>query len=152
LVTGKIITAYDSLSRYRSSVSNAVTVVASASLVAPTITGTYTENGTSVSGTLPASTPAGIVTLYEDGTSFGTVSIAVNTTSWTISGLSNTLTQALDNYLYAGSQLTAKYTPTGGTEGSVSNTVVVSCNLPLTNLTVNASKYKFCSSEFASVT
>src|SRR6185437_2659593 len=152
LATGNVITAKVSMESYYSAASNSVTVVASPTAITPTVTGSYTEGGTSVSGTLPSATPAGIVTLYEDGAAIGTVSTALNATTWSVTGLGSTLTMSLDNHLYAGSQLTATFTPTGGTEGSVSNTVIVQCIMALTNKTVTATKYKFCSSEIPSVT
>jgi hypothetical protein len=153
LATGNVISAYDSLSGFKSSVSNSVTVVAQTT-VTPTITGTslvtYLENGTSVSGTLSAS-GSGTLTLYEDGTAIGTATVT-SSASWTVTGLSSTKTTTLDNYLYAGGYLTAKFTATGLSEGPVSNTVQVGCNLASTAKTVLATKYKYCSSEYAAVT
>jgi hypothetical protein len=112
-----------------SSFSNVVAVLTRTSSV-PVITGTYTERGTSVSGTSAA--PVGsIITVYEDGYPLiDPITGAILTTTvqsdggWTLSGLSASPTAPA---LYAGGVLTATATAAGQAESAFSNAVTVGC-------------------------
>ncbi|WP_207512326.1 T9SS type A sorting domain-containing protein [Longitalea luteola] len=109
------------------SVASTAATALAATTVCATITGTYTANATSVSGTLPSAF-TGTVRLYLDGTSIGSTSVS-SATSWTVSGLNTSYI----NTLYAGGVLTATTQATGAAERTnCSGSVTVSCALPAT--------------------
>jgi hypothetical protein len=146
LASGDQIYAVVTQAGYSSSNSNTVTVSAAQSSITPTITGSYTETGTNVGGTLP-SAQTGTVKVYEDGTLIGSVSVT-SATTWTVTGISSTPLVSgspVDNYLYAGGVLNATFTPsTGGSEGSYSNSVTVGCIMPQTTQTLSFVQSAIC--------
>lgn len=106
-------------------VSTASTTVAAlaATTICPTITGTYDDASTSVSGTLESSF-SGTVRLYQDGILAGSVSVS-NATTWTITPSANTL--------YPGGVLTATTQTTGSAEKTdCAGSVTISCSAPST--------------------
>ncbi|MGI4869739.1 MAG: T9SS type A sorting domain-containing protein [Janthinobacterium lividum] len=114
-----------------SAVSNVVPVQAPAAT--PTISGTYTEGATSVTGTGTAGT---IITVYEDGAplldgsgNVLTVTVPAGGT-WTLAGLSNGSGVSPNTAylsLYAGGVLTAIATTATNAPSVVSNAATVSC-------------------------
>ncbi len=91
--------------------------------VCPTITGSYTDASTSVSGTMPSSF-TGTVRLYLDGTLTGSAALT-SATSWSISSLTYAL--------YPNGVLTATAQATGNAENfSCAGTVTVGCSSPAT--------------------
>ncbi|MDJ1497853.1 T9SS type A sorting domain-containing protein [Cytophagaceae bacterium DM2B3-1] len=125
-----------------SPISNTVTVQANTTLI-PTITGTYTEGGTSVSGT--SGSPTGtIINVYIDGVLLGSTVVLAGGT-WTLAGLS-----AANYDLYAGGILTATATELGKNEGPVSTGVTVNCQAPV-DRTVTAITNQICSSTSAQI-
>jgi hypothetical protein len=142
LATGQNITATAlATGKSVSPVSNTVTVQGIST--PPVITGSYLEQGTSVSGT--SSMPNGtVIKLYIDGFQIGTTTVSGGT--WTVSGLS-----AIYYDLYAGGALTATATGTGLAESLPSNTVIVACNPPLNNLSLNVVGGNTCLATSASI-
>lgn len=122
--------------------SNTVTVQANTTAI-PVITGTYTEGGTSVSGT--STSPVGtVIKVYIDGVYLGSAMVVIGGT-WTVIGLS-----AANYDLYAGGVLTAKATETGKNEGPASTGVTVSCQAPV-NKSINAITSQICESTSAQI-
>jgi hypothetical protein len=113
--------------------SNNVTVQAAATAITLSITGSYTEAGTTVKGTVLSGGPlTGKVKLYIDDVLIDSVSVTSLATGgiWTISTLS--ASSSAINYLYAGGTIKATATPTtGATEGAKSAGVVVQCVMPV---------------------
>ncbi|TRX58821.1 T9SS type A sorting domain-containing protein [Fulvivirga sp. M361] len=142
LNTGEVVTATATTTgKSTSLLSSPVTVLANST--APVISGSYSEGGTSVTGT-SASADGTVITTYIDGISLGTTSVSGG--NWTLSGLS-----AANFDLYAGGTLAATATEAGNTESAVSNTVTVSCTAPLTDRTVNVLTNEICASTSAQV-
>ncbi|GAA4051570.1 hypothetical protein GCM10022409_43010 [Hymenobacter glaciei] len=116
--------------------SNVVPVLTRTAIV-PTITGTYVQGGTSVTGTVPAGTAVGtVITIYEDGyplldANGNPVTTTVQAGNvWTLSNLSSGSGVAPNTAypdLYAGGVLTATATLAGQAEGGLSNAVPVGC-------------------------
>ncbi|RXK57716.1 T9SS type A sorting domain-containing protein [Lacibacter luteus] len=104
---------------------NSTTATArTATTVCPTITGSYVEGNTTVSGTIPGPF-TGTVYLYQDGGLIGSVALTVQS-SWTI--IVNVATP-----LYAGGVLTTGAQTTGGTlNRACASTTTVSCSAPST--------------------
>ncbi len=125
-----------------SMLSNIVTVQSNTTAI-PTITGTYTEGGTSISGT--STSPVGTtIKVYIDGVLLGSALVGVGGT-WSLIGLSSA------NYdLYAGGVLTATATESGKNEGPSSTGVTVSCQSPL-DKSINALTTQICESTSAQV-
>ncbi|SKC43806.1 T9SS type A sorting domain-containing protein [Ohtaekwangia koreensis] len=116
-----------------SAFSNEVTVLSRST--APTITGSYTEGATVVSGTSSAATGT-VINVYLDGVFLGTtVTLADGT--WTLSGIGST-------DLYAGGILTATAVESGKTESLASASVTVACTNPSGSLGVNAVSASTC--------
>lgn len=108
------------------SVASPTVSVQTGTTIVPVITGSYTENATSVSGTLPL-TLTGKVYLYLDGIKIDSVSVVAGM-AWSIPV--NTTT---GNAIYAGGVLTTTVQSTGSAENSTtSNAVTVSCAIPTT--------------------
>lgn len=92
--------------------------------VCPTITGTYGDAATSVSGTLPSSF-TGTVYLYQDGAQIGSVAVT-SATTWIIN-------ISASNPLYAGGVLTVGAQATSSTlNKSCGSTTTVTCSSPTT--------------------
>ncbi len=142
LITSNSITATATAPGETVSAFSSAIVVQGKTSVVPTITGSYTEGQTSVTGTITAANGT-VITLYIDGVSLGTTTVSSN--SWTVSGLN-----AAFYDLYAGGVLTATATSTGLLEGPVSNSVTVACSLPL-NKTISAVATQICESTTAQV-
>jgi hypothetical protein len=107
--------------------SNIVTVLGIST--APVITGSYSEAGTSVTGTSGMANGT-VIKVYIDGGLLGETTVSGGT--WTLSGLSAT------NYdLYAGGTLTATATGSGLGESTSSAGVTVSCSNPLNTLNID---------------
>jgi Secretion system C-terminal sorting domain len=97
-----------------------------ATTVCPTITGSYTEGNTSVSGTITGPF-TGTVYLYQDGGLIGTASLTAQS-AWTITVLAS-------NPLYAGGVLTVGAQATNSTLNTAcGSTTTVSCSAPSTPL------------------
>ena len=142
LATGNNITATAlATGKAVSPVSNTVTVQGTST--APVIIGTYLEQGTSVSGT-STMTNGTVIKLYIDGYQIGTATVSGGT--WTVTGLSATYYD-----LYAGGTLTATATGTGLAESGPSNSVVVACNPPENNLTLDVVGGNTCLATSASI-
>jgi len=106
-----------------SSSSSAASVLSSTT-VCPTITGSYSETSTSVSGTMPSSF-TGTVRLYLDGVQIGSAALSASTT-WTINA-------PFTYSLYPGGVLSVTSQATGSAENSsCSSTATISCTSPLT--------------------
>lgn len=98
--------------------------VLTATTLCPTITGSYTETSTSVSGTLPSAF-TGTVRLYLDGNQIGSASLSAATT-WTINA-------PFTYTLYPGGVLSATTQATGSAENQTcSSTATIGCTSPLT--------------------
>ena len=123
-----------------SAASPTATVVASTP--PPVITGTYYEQGTSVSGTSTA-VAGTVIRVYIDGLLIGTTTV-VSGGTWTLTGLSST-------DLYAGGVLSATAQATGLGVSVLSNLVTVNCILPLSNLSLTSLTPIICSGDSASV-
>ena len=94
----------------------------------PVISGSYTERGTSVSGTSAAAVGSSI-TVYEDGDVIGTTTVQTGGT-WTITSLSDASgvsPNTLYPTLYAGGVLTATATEPGKLASPASAPVTVGC-------------------------
>ncbi|MBS1567237.1 MAG: T9SS type A sorting domain-containing protein, partial [Bacteroidetes bacterium] len=92
--------------------------------VCPTITGSYTETSTSVTGTLPLSF-TGTVKLYLDGVAIGSASVSAATT-WTINS-------PFTYSLYPGGVLSVTAQATGNAENfSCPSTATIGCTSPST--------------------
>ena len=123
--------------------SNVVNVVPRTTFV-PTITGTYTEGNTVVTGTVPANTPIGtVLTVYIDGAPLtgpdGVTPLTVTTTSTSATGTTAwQLNLPASQYpaLYAGGILTATATAPNQAESVFSNQVPVGC-VTFQNRTLN---------------
>ncbi|MGI8600081.1 MAG: hypothetical protein ACR2KB_12585, partial [Chitinophagaceae bacterium] len=99
--------------------------VNSAATVCPSLTGSYTENNTSASGTLSSSF-TGTVRLYIDDVLIGSTNVTTSTT-WTISSFTSPL--------YAGGLLVVKSQASGQAESTnacAGSTATVTCTVPLT--------------------
>ncbi|WP_158022939.1 hypothetical protein [Hymenobacter coccineus] len=149
LTTGSVITATVQPTGYPSSAaSNSVTVQA-ATTVTPTITGAYSEGGTTVTGTLNAAAPANtVLTLYEDDAAIGTVALATGTTSWTVTLSNATGAPAL----YAGGVLVASAAESGKTAGPNSNAVTVGCSTLTAGNSVTVDRNPVCENDVVTVT
>ncbi|MFT3844505.1 MAG: T9SS type A sorting domain-containing protein [Lacibacter sp.] len=96
----------------------------SATTVCPTITGTYGDAATTVSGTFPSAF-TGTVYLYQDGAQIGSASVT-SATTWSV-------TVSASNPLYAGGVLTAGAQATSSTlNKSCGTTTTVTCSAPTT--------------------
>lgn len=132
LTNGETYYAQQTLSGCASAASSQANVLTPASC--PTITGSYTDASTTISGTMPSSF-TGTIRLYEDGVQIGSQSISA-TTSWSITVSAGTL--------YYGGTLTATAQATGGAESSGCGTVSVNCtsaatpSITPTNSTITA--------------
>jgi hypothetical protein len=142
LATSNSITATATAPGKTVSALSAAVVVQASTTAVPAITGSYTEGGTSVSGT-SSSANGTVIKVYIDGVLLGSTTVSGGT--WTLSGLS-----AANYDLYAGGRLTATATETGRTEGSSSPSVTVACAPPL-NKTLNALTNEICESTSAQV-
>lgn len=87
----------------------------------PSITGSYAESATSVTGTLPSSF-TGTVRLYLDGALIGSQAVS-SATSWNISLTAGTL--------YYGGVLSVTAQATGTAESNACATTVITCTSPL---------------------
>lgn len=97
-----------------------------ATTVCPTITGSYTEGHTSVSGTITGPF-TGTVYLYQDGGLIGSVALSAQS-AWTV-------TVSASNPLYAGGVLTVGAQATSSTLNTTcGSTTTVSCSAPTTPL------------------
>lgn len=106
------------------SASSSSATARTATTVCPTITGTYAEGASPVSGTF-ASAFSGTVYLYQDGAQIGSTTIS-SSTNWSI-------TIAADNPLAAGGVLTVAAQATGATlNRSCASTTTVACSAPAT--------------------
>jgi Secretion system C-terminal sorting domain len=104
------------------SASSATATARTATTVCPTITGTYAEGATTVSGTLPSAF-TGTVYLYQDDAQIGSVAVTA-ALNWTI-------TVSVSTPLYSGGVLTVGAQATSGTlNKSCGSTTTVSCSLP----------------------
>lgn len=126
-----------------SGLSNNVTVRGAST--PPVITGSYTEGGTSVSGT-SVEAVGSVIKLFIDGTQIGTTTVLAGGT-WTVTGLSPT-----DPALYTGGVLSATVTATGENESGLSNLVTVQCVPPLTTAAVSLSPSPICSGFTTTIT
>lgn len=109
-----------------STASTAATALA-ATIVCPTITGTYRADTTSVNGTLPSSF-SGTIRLYLDGTNIGSTTVS-NATTWAITGLNANY----NNTLYAGGVLTVTSQATGAAERTnCASSTTLTCVTPTT--------------------
>lgn len=106
----------------------------------PAITGTYLEGALAVLGTSSAAAGS-TITLYIDGVSLGTTTVALG--SWTVT--------TLGTDLYPGGVLTATATETGKAESLHSASVTVSCANPLESLSINVLTATTCINTKASV-
>ncbi len=121
--------------------SNTETVKAATTII-PVITGTYTEGGTTVSGT--SGSPNGtIIKVYIDGVLLGSTTVGGG--NWSLAGLS-----AANFDLYAGGVLRATATETGRNESAPSAGVTVACAAPI-DRTLNALASQICESTSAQV-
>jgi Secretion system C-terminal sorting domain len=120
LVSGDSYYAVQTVSGCASSASSAATVLTPAAC--PTITGSYTDASTLVSGTM-ASAFTGTVRLYQDGALIGSQSIS-SATSWSIVVSAGTL--------YYNSSLSATAQATGGAESTGCTNTSVGCTSPAT--------------------
>ncbi|MDX5394927.1 MAG: T9SS type A sorting domain-containing protein, partial [Hymenobacteraceae bacterium] len=140
LTAGSVITATAQVTgKAVSSSSNSITVTSPVSAPAvPAITGTYYEQGTSVSGTGPANTT---INVYIDGALLGTVTSNASG-AWTLQNLS-----AAYHDLYAGGKLTATSGTIGTNESAQSAANVVQCNpnMPSVTLAVSPATAQVCS-------
>lgn len=123
--------------------SNTVTVLAPST--PPVITGTYTEGGTSVTGT-SVEASGSVIRLYIDGTFIGTTTVD-GAGNWTVTGLSPT-----DPALYTSGVLSATVQATGENESGLSNLVTVACIPPSTALTTAATPNPICEGEVTQIT
>ena len=141
LSSGDAITAKATATGEQQSVaSNSVTVLTQTANV-PTISGTYTEAGTSVSGT-SSSANGTTITIYEDGYSIGTTT--VSSSAWSLTGLSSSSTSPA---LYAGGVLTATATETGKGESSYSSSKTVGCATIASSNSVTVMQTPICSGQ-----
>lgn len=121
--------------------SNTVTVIAATTTI-PVVTGTYTEGGTTVSGT--SGSPNGTtIRVYIDGVLLGSTTVSGGI--WSLTGLS-----AANFDLYAGGVLRATATETGRNESAPSTGVTVACAAPV-DRTLNALASQICESTSAQV-
>ena len=148
LTAGNTITATATASgKSVSTVSNTVTVSTATAVPAiPTITGSYVEGATSVSGTGPANTN---INLYIDGYFLGNVTSS-GTGTWTVSGLSGS---NIEKLLYAGGILSATSGVVGSNESGLSNRVTVTCSTTIPDRTkaITAVASAICSNNSALV-
>jgi hypothetical protein len=157
LVAGDVITATaqnTTASETVSATSSSVTVIATQTAVTPSITGSYFEGGTSVSGGFSAGTvnAGDILKVYIDGVQLNDASgnaisltLTAGQTSWTLSSIGST-------ELYPGGVLSAKVTRTGNSEGPSSNTVTVQCTNPdLSTESLTATTPSVCNNTTATV-
>jgi len=107
--------------------SNVVPVQAATTSV-PVITGTYSERGTSVSGTSAAAVGSVITVYIDGGDPIGTTTVQAGGT-WTLTGLSDGSGAGAAAFptLYAGGLLTATATETGKLASAPSSAVQVGC-------------------------
>jgi hypothetical protein len=109
------------------SAASTAAIVSTVTTVCPTITGSYSENSTSVSGTTPSAF-TGVIRLYLDGTSIASTTMSGGI-SWNIPVNQNTTTYI--DKLYAGGVLTATTEASGSAEKTdCSGSVTVSCATP----------------------
>ena len=142
LSTGQVVTATATAAgELVSAASSAFTVLEVSAT--PSISGSYTEGGTSVSGTSPSADGTDI-DVYIDGGELG--STTTTSGSWTVGGLSSA-----NNDLYAGGVITATATEAGKAESPESAGTTVSCNAPLTDRTVNVLSTEVCENTTAQV-
>lgn len=120
LVSGELYYATQTVSGCTSAGSSSVTVFTSAAC--PTISGTYTDANTTITGTMPSSF-TGTIRLYEDGALIGSQSISA-ATAWSIT--------VPASILYYNGILSATAQATGGAESSGCTTKTVGCTSPLT--------------------
>jgi hypothetical protein len=107
--------------------SSTAATVSTVTTVCPTITGSYSENSTSISGTT-ASAFTGTIRLYLDGTFIASTTMSGGT-SWNIPVNQNTTTYI--DKLYAGGVLTASAQASGSAEKTdCSSSVIISCATP----------------------
>ncbi|MDF2381205.1 T9SS type A sorting domain-containing protein [Nostoc ellipsosporum NOK] len=101
-----------------SAASNAATVLTAAAC--PTITNSYTDAATSITGTMPSSF-TGTIRLYADGALIGSQSVTASST-WTF---------AVPAYsLYYGAVVTATAQATGGAESNGCSSILIGCTPP----------------------
>lgn len=120
LVASETYYARQTVGSCTSASSQAVTVLSPA--ICPTITGSYSDASTTVSGTMPSSF-TGTIRLYLDGNLIGSQAIT-SASSWSITIPANTL--------YYNGALTATAQATGGAQSSGCASTLVSCSSPLT--------------------
>jgi hypothetical protein len=121
LVAGEIYYATQTSGGCTSAASSSITVLAPTAC--PTITGSYTDVSTSVTGAMPSSF-TGTIRLYQDGALIGSTTVT-NATTWTIA-------VPASNPLYFNGVLTATAQATGNTESTGCTTNLVGCTAPAT--------------------
>jgi len=122
-----------------SAFSNTITV--SSRSTAPAISGSYAEGAVTVSGTSSAANGT-TITVYLDGVSLGTTTVAAG--AWSLTGIG-----AFD--LYPGGVLTATATESGKAESVPSASVTVSCSNPSAALSLNVLTSTICLNTTASI-
>jgi gliding motility-associated-like protein len=123
-----------------STASPTATVVAST--LPPVITGTYMEQGSSVSGT--STSPSGtLISVYLDGQLIGTTTVTGSGT-WSLNSLDTTI-------LYAGGLLSATAQEPGMGISNTSNLVTVQCLPPLATISVTGVTPYICRNDSAVV-
>lgn len=105
------------------SAASATALVANATTICPSITGSYTSSSTSVTGTLPAAF-TGAVNLYLDDVKIGIINVT-SATSWSINA-------PYTYNLYPGGVLTVGAQATGAVENTgCASVVTIGCTSPL---------------------
>ena len=109
------------------SVASNSTSIVPPTVLCPTITGSYTESSTPVSGTLPSSF-TGTIRLYQDGVLIGSTSVT-NATTWSIP-VNRDLVNFSDKIIPNGVLTITAQTPGSGEKMDCPSTTTVTCDMP----------------------